>query len=79
MQVNRKDYIPRRVEFYCNELSVEKILTVIEVRSFNGRLNPAIVEMVNPVKNSKTIIEFQDIEYDRSLDDSLFHPRQFFR
>jgi hypothetical protein len=79
MQVHREDYIPRRIDFYKGKSTVEKYMTVPEVRSYSGRLSPASVEMVNPSKNSKTIIEFHDIQYDKALEDHLFHPRQFYR
>jgi|GEM_PF-292069 len=79
MNINRNDYIPRRIEFYKKETSVEKILTVFEVSLFSGRLSPSLIEMENPAKHSKTIIKIEEIVFDRSLNDSLFHPRQFYR
>ena len=57
----------------------EKIMTIREVRSFNGRMNPAVIEMDNPSKNSRTLIEIHKMEFDRPLNDNLFHPRQFYR
>lgn len=79
MEVGRADYIPKRIEFYKSSSSPEKTLIVREVQSFNGRLNPSYIEMENPAKNSRTIIEIHNIEFDRRLGDNLFHPRQFYR
>lgn len=79
MDINKDDYIPRRIEFYKDKRDPEKIMTVKEVRSFSGRMNPAIIEMDNPSKNSRTLIEIYRMEYDRPLNDNLFHPRQFYR
>ncbi len=79
MHVDKNNFIPRRIEFYKEGRNIEKILTITEIGSFHGRENPAVIEMENPNKNSSTIIEIHDIEYDRSLEESLFHPRQFYR
>ena len=79
MEIHKNDYIPRRIEFYKGKSNPEKIMTIREVSAFNGRMNPAVIEMDNPSKNSRTLIEIHKMEFDRPLNDNLFHPRQFYR
>lgn len=79
MSIGKEDYIPRRIEYYRNGREPEKILSVLEVEAFSGRLNPSVMEMVNQEKGSATIIRFHSMEFDEPLSDNLFHPRQFYK
>lgn len=79
LEIGKDDFIPRRIEYYKDERIPEKVLSVLEVESFSGQLNPSVLEMVNSQKNSATIIRFHNMEFDKPLSDNLFHPRQFYK
>jgi hypothetical protein len=79
MSVRKEDYIVERIEFYEGGSAPEKTLHVKEIRSFDGRREPARLVMRNPGENSKTELVIHDISYGAELDDRLFHPRRFYQ
>lgn len=79
MSVAKADYLPRRIVYYKGSSRPEKILTVEEVREFDGRLRPALMVMENPEKNSRTEISFTSMEFGMPLADERFHPRLYYR
>jgi outer membrane lipoprotein-sorting protein len=79
MSVRKKEYIAERIEFYEEGKDPQKILRVTEIRSFDGRREPARLVMCNPAENSRTELVIHEIAYGTELDDSLFHPRRFYQ
>jgi Outer membrane lipoprotein-sorting protein len=79
MEVGKADFLVRRIRFFTEGTEPEKILTVEEVRDFEGRRRPAVMTMENAAKKSRTRIEFLEMSFDHPLTDERFHPRLFFR
>ncbi|MFP4115126.1 MAG: outer membrane lipoprotein-sorting protein [Spirochaetota bacterium] len=79
MEVPARDFIPRRIEFYEGDHELSKTLTVVQVEEFSGRLTPAVMIMESSAGTSRTTVEVRNVEFDRDLPDSLFHPGRFYR
>ena len=71
--VTKAEYIQLRTEFYDEDGYLVNLMTGSDLREFDGRLLPAKMEMI-PVDDpgNKTILEYQDLEFDVDIRKNFF-------
>jgi outer membrane lipoprotein-sorting protein len=78
--IRKEDYIPVTEVFYNEKGEQMRVMTFKDIRIFNGRKLPVILEMV-PLhkKGQKTIIRYRDVRFDEKFDDNIFSLRNLQR
>ncbi|MDD4202568.1 MAG: outer membrane lipoprotein-sorting protein [Candidatus Omnitrophica bacterium] len=73
--INKENFIPVKVEYYDNQDKVIRILETKQIIDVQGY--PTVKEAVASDLRSggKTIIDFNDVEYDIGLDEDVFTER----
>lgn len=76
MAVTEKDYIPVWEKFYDEKNNVMRVLNFSEIRDFNGRKIPSVMEMIPQKKEGhKTVIKYKQLEFDKNPDNEIFSMR----
>lgn len=77
--IRKKGYQIQRIDYYKEKEGNVKDLTMDEIKQVSGREVPTKMTMTNHVKNSKTVILMEKVEYDIPIDDRYFNPGQFYK
>jgi outer membrane lipoprotein-sorting protein len=73
MWVDKELFIQRQEEMYAKSGTLLKVSHVLDVKKIGGRHFPTKVEMINKLrKDTKTVFEMNDVEFDVKLDPSVF-------
>ncbi|MGA1845325.1 MAG: outer membrane lipoprotein-sorting protein [bacterium] len=74
--VRESDYIPVWQNYHDEKGTVVRILHFRDIRTFDGRNIPAVMEMVPQTKEGhKTVIRYLDIEFDKKIEEDVFSLR----
>jgi outer membrane lipoprotein-sorting protein len=74
--VTEEDWIPRRIDYYDEDLALTRYMTYTDVKDLGGRIMPARMEIRPTDKPGEyTEIVYERIEFDLDLDDDLFTLR----
>ncbi len=74
--VTEEDWIPRRIDYYDEDLALTRYMTYTDVKDLGGRTIPARMEIRPTDKPGEyTEIVYERIEFDLDLDDDLFTLR----
>lgn len=71
--IDKKEFNQLLVYYYDEEGELVNTMILSEIRNMGGRMLPTKLEMIpadNP--NQKTIIEYQELEFDIGIDESFF-------
>jgi outer membrane lipoprotein-sorting protein len=71
--IDKKEFNQLLVYYYDEEDELVNTMILSEIKNMGGRMLPTKLEMIpadNP--NQKTIIEYQELEFDIGLDESFF-------
>lgn len=76
VKVRKSDMMPLEQAFYDEKGQMMRIMELKDVKNFDGKLKPSILEMrqINK-KGNKTIIKIINAEFDRKLDKDIFTLR----
>jgi len=77
--VRKSNYLVDKIEFYTPEDGHYKDMIQSEVKMISGRETPTRMEMVNLIRNSKTVVLIHDAEYDVKIDEKYFNPMRFYQ
>ncbi|MCR9252783.1 MAG: outer membrane lipoprotein-sorting protein [bacterium] len=71
--ITKKDYYQLIFKYYDEDEFLTNTMTMSEIRSIGNRMIPTRMEMI-PAENSdqKTVITYQNFEFDIDIDDSFF-------
>ncbi len=71
--ISKDEYLNLRVEYYDEDDEMVRVMTGSEVEQLGGRLLPTKMEMI-PVEEegNRTIITYQDIEFDIDISERFF-------
>lgn len=71
--ISKDEYLNLRVEYYDEDDEMVRVMTGSEVQQLGGRLLPTRMEMI-PVEDegNRTIITYQDIEFDIDISERFF-------
>lgn len=73
----KDDFVPIVIEYYDDENPdiLQKVLVQQDIQTIQGHPTAMKMEMHNEQDNSKTIMEFEEIDYNVELDDEMFTER----
>ena len=71
--IDKKEYMQMRVEYYDEDGYLINLMNFYDVKEMDGRLIPTRMEMI-PAESpdKKTVMIFDSIEFDISIDDNFF-------
>ncbi|MCK5381835.1 MAG: outer membrane lipoprotein-sorting protein [Candidatus Latescibacteria bacterium] len=75
MWVNRKTFLPDKVEFYDEKGKLLKKMTNSATEQIDGYWTPRHIEMEDVQKNHKTLMELKEVKHNVGLKDKLFSKR----
>jgi outer membrane lipoprotein-sorting protein len=73
--MDRDKLTPRKLDFYDQEGTRAKSLTLEDVRDLGAIPTPHRLEMQNLKKGSRTVVDLVEVKYDTGLSDDLFTQR----
>lgn len=79
MWVEKDIFLPRQIEYYNVDDEVLRELTTWNLREEAGRWRAERMVMEDLTKGSKTILEVQEVDFEQSLDASIFTTRNLER
>ncbi len=75
-KIRKEDYIPVTESYYSEKGEQMRLLTFRDIKQFNDRTLPAVLEMVPLHKEGqKTLIEYKVVRFDEPLDENVFTLR----
>jgi outer membrane lipoprotein-sorting protein len=73
MWVDKELFIQRQEEMYAKSGTLLKVSHVLDVKKIGSRHFPTKIEMINKLrKDTKTVFEMNDVQFDVKLDQSVF-------
>ena len=78
MEVNKKDYVPRRIELYKSGV-LTKILTISGVQTKGKYLVPVAIRMEDVVKKHYTEMKMEDLKFDQGLEAQQVFTKRFLK
>ena len=70
------DYIPVWQHFYDEQGNLMRVLNFEEIKTFNGKVTPSVMEMLPQNKEGhKTVVRFVNATFDSKIDDKIFTRR----
>ena len=78
MTVDKKDYVPRRIELYKNG-ALAKILTISEVRTEGAYLVPTAIKIEDVARKHYTEMTLQDLKFDQGLEGKGVFTKRFLK
>jgi outer membrane lipoprotein-sorting protein len=73
MWVDKELFIQRQEEMYAKSGTLLKVSHVLDVKKIGSRHFPTKIEMINKLrKDTKTVFEMNDVQFDVKLDQSIF-------
>ena len=70
------DQIPVWQHFYDETGRLTRVMNFKEIKSFNGKTIPSVMEMIPQNKGGhKTVVRFVDAEFDKGIDEKVFTRR----
>ncbi|MBN2508876.1 MAG: outer membrane lipoprotein-sorting protein [Spirochaetales bacterium] len=79
IMIAREDYLPRWIEYYRNGPQPVKKLLIHETKVWDGVAMPALMEMQNLEKKSRTVLTISDAKVNTPVDDGKFTAARFYR
>ena len=74
--VRSGDYIPVWQHFYDEQGNLMRVLNFKEIKTFDGKTTPAVMEMLPQNKmGHKTVVRFVNATFDSKIDDKIFTRR----
>ncbi len=73
--INKESYLPVKAEYYDKKGKLYKVITALEVKDIQGHPTVVKSQAKDLLTNSKTVIDFSNIEYDLGIDDGVFTER----
>jgi hypothetical protein len=78
--IRKSDYIPIWEKFYDEKGKIMRVLNFRDIKEFDGRRIPAVMEMVPQNKEGhKTVIRYLKAEFDSGIDNNIFTLRNLRR
>ena len=75
--VFRDDYIPIRMIYYDEDLLLSRTLEFTDIRTMNGKIIPTLMSMIpTDEPDESTIVRWEEIQFDVSIDDEFFSLRK---
>ena len=75
--VFRDDYIPIRMIYYDEDLLLSRTLEFTDIRTMNGKIIPTLMSMIPADEpDETTIVRWEEIQFDVSIDDEFFSLRK---
>ena len=72
--VRSGDYIPVWQHFYDEQGNLMRVLNFEEIKTFDGKTTPAVMEMLPQNKDGhKTVVRFVNATFDSKIDDKIFY------
>ena len=74
--VLRDDYIPIRMIYYDEDLLLSRTFEFTDIRTMNGKMIPTLMS-ISPADepNESTIVRWEEIQFDITIDDEFFSLR----
>jgi hypothetical protein len=72
LRVRKDNYVIAGAEFFDREGHLQRTLAVPEIRQIDGIWTATRMEMTNVQDGHSTVLEMKDVQYDITVDDSLF-------
>ena len=75
--VFRDDYIPIRMIYYDEDLLLSRTLEFTDIQTMNGKMIPTLMS-ISPADepNESTIVRWEEIQFDITIDDEFFSLRK---
>ena len=74
--VRSDDYIPSWQHFYDEQGNLMRVLNFEEIKTFNGKVTPSVMEMLPQNKEDhKTVVRFLNATFDSKIDERIFTRR----
>ena len=75
--VFRDDYIPIRMIYYDEDLLLSRTFEFTDIRTMNGKMIPTLMS-ISPADepNESTIVRWEEIQFDITIDDEFFSLRK---
>ena len=75
--VLRDDYIPIRMIYYDEDLLLSRTFEFTDIRTMNGKMIPTLMS-ISPADepNESTIVRWEEIQFDVSIEDEFFSLRK---
>ena len=75
--VFRDDYIPIRMIYYDEDLLLSRTFEFTDIRTMNGKMIPTLMS-ISPADepNESTIVRWEEIQFDVSIEDEFFSLRK---
>ena len=75
--VLRDDYIPIRMIYYDEDLLLSRTFEFTDIRTMNGKMIPTLMS-ISPADepNESTIVRWEEIQFDITIDDEFFSLRK---
>ena len=74
--VRSDDYIPSWQHFYDEQGNLMRVLNFEEIKTFNGKVTPSVMEMLPQNKEGhKTVVRFLNATFDSKIDERIFTRR----
>jgi hypothetical protein len=70
--LDRENVLPLRVEYYDEDSRMTRVLSLEKITEIQGWLTPLKISMTNKLDGGRSIIKLEDVQYDVSLEPSLF-------
>ncbi len=77
--VSTENFYPLKIEFYDQHNKLCKVLTNHKIQKIAGYLVAQEMEMVDVIKNHKTKMFLEEVEFDTGLSDEFFTERYLSR
>ena len=75
--VFRYDYIPIRIIYYDEDLLLSRTLEFTDIQTMNGKMVPTLMSMFPADEpNESTIVRWEEIQFDITIDDEFFSLRK---
>ena len=75
--VFRDDYIPIRMIYYDEDLLLSRTLEFTDIRTMNGKMIPTLMSIIPADEpNESTIVRWEEIQFDITIDDEFFSLRK---
>jgi len=73
--IDKENFLPLKEEYYNKNGELIKLFKAEKIEEADGIMTVTVRSMENVKKETKTIVEFNDIEYNVGLDESIFTER----
>jgi len=73
--IDKENFLPLKEEYYDKDGELFKVFKAEKIENADGIMTVTVRSMENLKKGTRTIVEFNDIDYNVGLDESIFTER----